>query len=350
MTNVSPSSSASHTDPSSYSVDELYAFFDFFDKTVEDVYTYILHRTRAPEKTEEITLDVYYTLLKRQKFFWWKSATQLSTAFALADKAIESMPPWKEAAEGGRYLQELIRCVPKGGEEHEHAAERMQVIFRVLRKLPLREQRMAVLHVFLHWPAAKTAKIVGRSRESIQKEYDDIMILLCNELQKEPSLAEKDVCAVLNILFCPVLRESKKRSMRLELLERCRTSPLSSMRFALPIGALVLFLSVLGTSVIVPALPATASVRTLAAAEVLLLQQEIEYRNVFAEAEEDLRGMAAHFAEKELADLSTALAPKATKQHLDQDREVRTILEKLKAKPLQALIQLLTPRAFADHD
>jgi len=349
MTDVSSSHTAERLDPSSYSVDELYEFFDFFDKTVEDLYSYILHRTRAPDKAEEMTLDVYFSLLKRQKFFWWKNATQLSTAFALADKAIETMAPWNEAAEGGRYLQELIGCVPKDRKERENVPERMNTIFHALRKLPLREQRMAVLHVFLHWPAAKTAQIVGRSRESIQKEYDAIMSLLCNELQKEPSLAHQDVCDVLNILFCPVLRESKKRSMRLNLLERCRTNPMSSMRFALPIGTLVLLFGVLGTSLVVPSLPASASVRTLAAAELLLMSQEVEYRNVFLEAEGTLRGIVAHYAEGDLADLSVQLAYPATTLHLAQDQEVRTILEKLKAKPIAKILLLLTPRASA-HD
>jgi DNA-directed RNA polymerase specialized sigma24 family protein len=329
-------------------VDELYEFFDFFDKSVEDVYSYILHRTRAPDKAQDITLDVYYALLQRRKFFWWKSTTQLPTAFALADKAIETMAPWESEAAGGTYLQELIRCVPKGGKEEKNTPERMRIIFHALRKLPIREQRMAVLHLFLHWPAEKTAAIVGRTKESIQQEYNAIMELLCTELQKEPSLAKKDVCEVLNILFCPVLRETRKRTMRLKLLERCRATPLSSMRFALPIGALLLIFSALSATYLVPTVSTGHSMRSIAAAQILLLDQEITARDTLREAVADLQSIVAYSSEEELTNLSIALAPQAMKLHLVQDKEIRRILERLEDRSREISDDL--SREFAFHD
>ena len=347
MTSSSPSLAQSTPlgDPQSYSVDELYEFFDFFDRTVEDVYAYILHRTRAPEKTEEITIDVYFSLLQRSKFFWWKNTAQLSTILALADKAIETMPRWEEEAAGSAYFQELVRCVPRGGKEEKHIAEHMRILFHTLRILPLREQRMAVLHLFLHWPAAKTASIVGRSTESIQKEYGAISALLCAELQKEPAFAHKDVCEILNILFCPVLRETKKRALRLALLERCRTTRMSSMRFALPMGALLLLLTTLATSFVIPPLSVQGSVRSIAAAEVLLIDKEIAYRDAFLLAEADLRSIAAHVAGRNLADISVALVPKAAEQHVKQENEADRILRGLKAKSLQTAALLLKGQA-----
>ena len=70
------------------SEDLLFEFFDFFDHSIDDVYAYIVHRTRVPEIAEDITLKLYFSLLQRQRFFWWRSRINLPELFLMADKAI----------------------------------------------------------------------------------------------------------------------------------------------------------------------------------------------------------------------------------------------------------------------
>jgi len=330
-----------------YSVDELYDFFDFFDHSVEDVYAYILHRTRAPAKVEEMTLDVFTALLQRRKFFFWKSPAHLSTALGLADKAIAALPPPVEAEETA-YFQELLRC--RGGKDQENAEKQMRTFLTAFRSLPLREQRMAVLQFFLHWDTSKTAGITHQPKESIATEYTAIKDLLCNALLKDSAVTEKSACEMLTVFFCPVLRETKKKSLRMTLLERCQAAPQSSLRFALPVGAMLLVFSTIGATFFTPSLSGQSAIRSIAAAEVLLMDHERQYEKTLTEVESDLKGIAAHYGGKEVASVSVDLAPKAVAHYLTQNAAVHAILDVLKVKSLQTAGLPVLPRAYAAEE
>lgn len=313
-----------------YSVDELYDFFDFFDKSVGDVYAYILHCTRVPELAQDIVLSVYFSLLQRRRVYFWKNVVQLSTLLALADKAIGSMQKWEgEAMGSSSYLEELLRCSWDGKEKG--TLERMHLLFQTLKKFPLREQKLVVIQFFLRWPAGKTASILGKTKQSVEREYAAVEQLLVSELQKEAAFQGVYVHDVLRSLHCPPLPEDRKTSIRMTLLERCRSAQLSSLRFAVPIAAssalvgCVLIFAVLLT----PSLPAKGTLRQIAAVEVLLLAQERETLNTLLEAEETLRGITAHYAGRELAYIGVRLAPQAMTKELDQQNTIRGIVHKL---------------------
>ena len=332
-----------HESPS-YSTDELFDFFDFFDKTVEDVYAYILHCTRVAGLAADITLSVYFSLLQRRRFFWWKNIIQLSTVLALADKAIASMRAWEEEATGHDYIEALLRCMPE--EQGTQTVEQMRLLFHALKQLPLREQRMAVLALFLHWPAEKTALVTGREKENIRKEYEAIMEILIATLGKESMFQNTNIRQLLEKIHCPVLPETKKASLRVALLERCRAAQMSSLRFALPIASLLIVASgvvgciLLVSTFLVEPLSLRAPLEEIAAVEVLLLDQEVAVRDAFLASERHLRSIAAEQALPDVARISLRLAPLAAREQLSQEKVLEAILEKLGGSTAQSTTAL----------
>lgn len=312
-----------------YSVDELFDFFDFFDKSVEDVYSYVLHCTRVPELASDITLSVYFSLLQRRRVLFWKNVVQLSTLMALADRAIGSMQKWEEEAMGTSYLEELLRCSWDGKEKG--TLERMRLVLRALKKLPLREQKMAVLQYFLRWGAAKTASIMGKTKQSVERDYSIVENLLMEELQKEQAFQGVHVRDVLRSLHCPPLENSRKTALRVALLERCRSAQMSSLRFVVPMAASSAFLGcvLIFAMFLLQPLSAQDTLRQIAAVEVLVASREIEARDAFLSAEQTLRGIAAHYGQKDLAQIVLALTPHAIAKQLEQETTIRGILQKL---------------------
>lgn len=336
--------------PIGYTVDELYDFFDFFDATVDDVYAYILHCTRVPDATDALTMEVYLSLLQRRRFFYWKQSAKLATALALADRFIASGKRWREDAESMAYTLALRQCLPSGKEGEERRA---QVLQSALRSLPFRAQRMTVLACFLRFPASRTALLMGAQREEIEREYAGVLGMIGEKLKADASFRDIEPGEYLKSLHCPPLPEDQKRSMRHLLLARSQSGRGMSIRFALPLAVMFLFMSsVLGLS-IVPPLSAAGTAQRIAAAEVLLLGEELAIERNLTEAERGVRSIAASYAERELADIAINLAPYAVRKQVTQDVTVRRLLKEWEeaGRPLVSALEKLltsvdTPPAF----
>lgn len=327
-----------------YSVDELYDFFDFFDKTVEDVYAYVLHCTRVPELASDITLNIYFALMQRRKFFWWKNVVQISTVLALADKEIASMRKWEEEATGSSYLEELLRCSGQ-----KMTTEQMRFFLHALRALPIREQRMATLFFFLHWSAKKTASVIGRDAQTVEREYAAIGNAVSAELLRETAFQGMNVRQMLSLLRCSPVEESKKTALRLALLDRCRAAQVSSMRYLIPVASFLIVTTTLvgfSTMFLTP-LSAKSTLEQIAAVEVLLLDRERTDRDTLLAAEEHLRGMGLYYAQRDLALVTMDLAPYAVEKQRKQDQEISDSLRKLGMTSLTLAAFLPSPTVAA---
>jgi len=317
------------------SEDLLFEFFDFFDRTVDDVYSYIKHRTRVPEIAEDITLKLYFSLLQRQRFFWWRNATQLPDLFSLADKSIAGVVQWQEAANGNEYMKEIARYMP--GENEEEMMERTGLLLRALKRLPLREQKMAVIRFFLRWPAAKTAELFSMKKDIVEKAYEITLHHFIAQLESESSFKELSVENVLKRIHCGTLSESDKAKMRLIILEKFRAAQMSSLRYVMPVAAFLLVATSItggiGYGTVNP-VSAQSGIRTVAAAQVLLLGEKQDVRDTILSAEKKSRALAAAFVEKDLAHISIDLAKPAVKQQVELEQNVYSTIEKLKKESL----------------
>ncbi|MEK7137523.1 MAG: hypothetical protein AAB853_04540 [Patescibacteria group bacterium] len=332
-----------HEEETEFGISELKDFFAFFEKTVDAVYAYMLHCTRVPDAASELTLNVYFSLLQRRRFFWWKTNVSLAMVLALADKEMGGLPAWQEQATGYNYTEELLHCVQGSAER-----QRMRHLLQVLRKLPVREQRLAVLCFFLRWSSAKIASVYGKTEAAVEREVGQIGALLCEQLRVEEGKdqgrgpAPDEVCGVLTLIRCPELSAEQKNAFRVALLERCQTMPMSSMRFAMPLGALLVFLSIFLATFLSPAPPERSTFEQIAAIEVLLLSQEMETRNTFIAAEQDLRGIAASSAQGDVLRMSLRLAPLAAAEQLQEEIALGEILKKLGESELLQNPKLVT--------
>lgn len=305
------------------SEDLLFDFFDFFDRTIDDVFSYIEHRTRVRELAEDITLKLYFSLLQRQRFFWWRSKLNLPELFAMADTAIAGVVQWQEAAAGDAYVREIARTMPGGAEEQ--MLERANLILRALRKLSLREQKMAVIRFFLKWSTRKTAAAFALRTEVVEKAYEITLHHFIAQLEKEDAFRELSVEQTLSRIHVRTLSLEDKARLRVGILEKFRAAQMSSLRYVMPVAAFLLIATTVlgGTGVLtIEPLSAGKGIRTVAAAQVLLLSEEHELRDTIIQAEEKIHALAATFAEKDLALLSMNLLPPAIDQQLTTEKEI----------------------------
>lgn len=251
----------------------------------------------------------------------------------MADKAIAGVMQWQEAAGGDEYIHRIARYMP--GESEEEMMERAQLILRAVRKLPLREQKMAVIRFFLKWPAKKTAASFAMSREIVEKAYEITLHHFISQLEREPAFQDLSVEGVLKRIYCDALPESKKAEMRVAILEKFRAAQMSSLRYVMPVAALLLvFTSVAGGTGFMTVDPVSAhkSIRTVAAAQVLLLEEKRSILDTLINAEQKSRAIAAAFAEKDLAHISIDLAGPAIDQELILEQDVYSTIVELKEK------------------
>jgi DNA-directed RNA polymerase specialized sigma24 family protein len=336
---------APSAEQTTFATSQLAGFVDFFEKTVDTVYAYILHGTRVPDAAAELTLNVYFSLLQRQRFLWWRTNTSLAMILAIADREMAGLPAWQEQATGYGYIEELLHCVQGTAER-----QRMRHLLQGLRKLPVREQRLAILTFFLHWSAEKIAMVFGKKTPQMEKEVEQLAALLCEQLKVEERKdrggmpVPEEVCGVLSVIRCPELPTERKNAFRMALLERCQTMPMSSMRFAIPLGAAVFLLGIFISTFLFPRLSARGTFERIAAVEVLLLSQEIEARNTFVAAEQDLRGIAASSAQGDVLRMSLRLAPLAAAEQLQEEVALGEILKKLGESDLLQNPKLVTYR------
>ncbi|MEK7136707.1 MAG: hypothetical protein AAB853_00310 [Patescibacteria group bacterium] len=310
--------------PTGYTVDELYDFFDFFDATIDDVYAYVLHCSRAPDAAAAMTLDVYLSLLQRRRFFFWKQSAKLATVLALADRLIASGGRWREDTESGAYALELSQCLPAGQTEN---MESLRVLQRVLRALSFREQRMAILSCFLGFPPSRTAQLLGADKAMIEREYDEVQKKLDRALQSNFLFRGRDARQFLGTMRAPSLSTEKKRAMRQMILERSRAGRGSSIRFALPV-AMVLFITASTLSlVLIPPVSITGTRQRIAAAEVLLLSEEDDLERNLKDVERSVQTISASYVEKELADIAVNVAPYAVRKQVTQNVTIARLLQ-----------------------
>lgn len=332
----------------SRSIARLPEFIDFFEKTVDEIHAYILHCTRVPDAAEEMTLAVYFALLQRRRFFWWRTGASMTMLLALADREMAALPTWQEQATGQGYVEELLRCVQSDAERR-----RMRRLLQELRKLPVREQRLAVLHFFLRWNATNIAAVCGKTKDLLERELEQIGALLCEGLKAEERKdagglpASEEVCGILMLIRRPELSADRRNAFRMALLERCQTMPMSSMRFAVPAGVMVLALGIFLAAFLFPPPTTRGTFEQIAAIEVLLLSQEVEARNTFVAAERDLRGIAAFHAQGDALRLSLRLAPLAAAAQLEEEEKLGAILKMFGESALLRNAELVT---YVEHD
>ena len=180
-TNQIPNGMPAFDDSLAASEDLLIEFFDFFDRTVDDVYAYIKHRTRVPEVAEDITLKLYFSLLQRRRFFWWRKRADQSQIFTMADKAIGGGMQWQEAASGDAYAKEIARSMPGDTDEEKLIAS--QALLKAFRNMSQREQKMAIILFFLKWPLKKVCEVYDADKRSVEDSRSGLLYKLFDELK-----------------------------------------------------------------------------------------------------------------------------------------------------------------------
>ena len=108
---------------------------------------------------------------------------QLPTLLSLADKAIASMKKWEEESTGYSYIEELMKCIRDGTQKE--TIEKTRLVLHALKKLPLKEHKMAILRFFLNWPTKKAAKALAKKPDAFEKEYEAMLHQLVGSLGDE---------------------------------------------------------------------------------------------------------------------------------------------------------------------
>ena len=329
---------ALHGDDIAAAEDILFDFFDLFDKTIDDVHAYILHRVCSPEIAEDITLSVYFSLLQRRRFFWWRSAVTLSMILSLVDKSISASRSWEVDSMNAQYLKEFLQCVPN--RQNTQTRDRVRLILDVLKGLPTKQQQIAIFRFLLHWDTEKTSEVLERDESKIEKEYEAVLRQFIQHVGEDPLFAETGVQSFFESITCAKMDKSQKATLRIALLEKYRSAQLSNMQFVMPVTALLFVATTfLGSYAVystkyLPPVSAQASLQQTNAVAVLLLGKELEYRDALVGAEQDIRGMAAHFAQKDLARISLELAPYAIQEQITLEKNVRRSLKKISIRAL----------------
>jgi len=315
------------------SEDLLLEFFDFFDKTASDVYAYILHRTRETSIAEDITMDLYFSLLQRRRFFWWRSSVRLPEIFSLAEKAITKSPSWQSAPHSVQYQRTIANAIE--GPSYDKRMEQAQLILRALRKLPIKEQKIATLQFLLGWGPAKAAKTLEMERAVLEQEYQRTLSHMIEQLEDEEAFKNIDPGSILSSIHLPpALPDAKKAEMRIAILEKFRTAQMSSLRYVMPVAALLLITfstGAIGMNTVEP-LSLQKSKRIVAAAEALLLKDQIETYKIVERAEETSKRLAAVALERELTNISLDLAHPAIETQLKLEKTVYTSLREMGTK------------------
>lgn len=339
-TNQIPNGMPAFDDSLAASEDLLIEFFDFFDRTVEDVYAYIKHRTRAPELAEDITLKLYFSLLQRRRFFWWRKRADQSQIFTMADKAIGSAMQWQEAASGDAYAREIARSMPGSTDEEKLSAS--QTLLKAFRNISQREQKMAIILFFLRWPIKKVCEIYDADKKSVEDSHSALIHKLSTELKGESLLQENTMSSILDRVRCVPIDESKKAELRVAILNKFRTAQLSSLRYVMPVAAILLLVTT-GVSgigyVSVSPLSAQKQVRTMAAAETLLLQTQKDTLNILAHAEEVSTGVASTYAKREVANIALDLAAPAIDEQIELEYEIYNSIKDMGRKAVSGIIK-----------
>ena len=90
MINFFEKSGKTRADDMDASEDMVFDFFDFFDRTIDDFYVYVLNRLKDKTLAQETIISIYFSLMKRRRFFWWERMMNVSTLLLIADKQITS--------------------------------------------------------------------------------------------------------------------------------------------------------------------------------------------------------------------------------------------------------------------
>lgn len=320
------------------SEDLLLEFFDFFDRSVNDVFGYIQHRTRMPEIAEEITLELYFSLLQRHRFFWWRNVIDLPTIFSMADKAIAKTAQWQQAASGMAYVRAIAEDMP--GSQLEERMERARLVLNTLEQLPLQEQKVAIIRFFLRWSPAQAAAAFKMNKDAVKAAYERVLTLCTNQLNANALFhdvrADQALCAIKSVPLDP----AKKAAMRVAILEKFRTAQLSSLRYVMPVAALLLVVTTATSGigyVAVEPLSAQKSIRTAAAAESLLLDDERTLVASLSRAEQTSRSLAASFAERDIANIALDLTGPAIDEQVALEYDVYTTLRSFSTQALFSL-------------
>lgn len=168
------------------------------------------------------------------------------------------------------------------------------------------------------------------------------------------AVLKKQVMVLTNIprsLSTGTLPKDRKAELRMTLLTKYRRARMTTVQFVMPIAAMSTVAGcflVFSTTFLTP-VSAQGTLKRIAAAEVLLTEQELAYKEVLSASERDLQGVAAHFAERDLAHITVALAPYALTQQVNLEQEVEGTLWRLGTRSF-FLSALAPPRVFAETE
>ena len=137
------------------------------------------------------------------------------------------------------------------------------------------------------------------------------------------------------------LSEGKKAQMRVQLLQRYRDSQMSSIKFmpALATASAAVGCFMIFSSAFIEPVSTKSTSKQVAAAQVLLMNNQIEYHKTFTAAEDDIKSIAANFAEKDLAKITLDLVPQALQIQIKQEKEMNILLRKMSKKALFSSIE-----------
>ena len=86
------------------------------------------------------------------------------------------------------------------------------------------------------------------------------------------------------------------------------------------------------------------AIQQVAAMEVLITENQINYRDQFLEAEKELKGVSAHYAKEELAEISIGLASYALEKQVNLENDTNNLLKKLRGDTMAFISNLFANR------
>jgi len=297
----------------------------FFYSTVDSLYTFLLFRTRTPKLAQDITVDLYRTLSMSKWLSWKRESYTIRALFRIAEKRARSVQPWQEESQSIEQSAEYMRFA--SGKE-----DKFRVLLNIIRNMPQEQQNMSVMYFFLRWSPESIAKIIGEDQERIKQMIDYAVSYVQSQLRSNPLFSGNDEISFISGISPIVLDDNIKMNLRNRILQVIpRVSRYSPILYSVP--AIAFISTIIGFAVIsmyaIEPQSLKTEIRSLAAVEMLITNQEKEIFEVAKQIEEDIRGIAAFYAKEDIALIAIELASHAVSRQNSQEKEAGKILEQL---------------------
>ncbi len=304
-----------------------------FEESVQVLYVYFLYCTFNQSLAHDLTVNLYATALRQRRTFWWRQ--DLLTApyiLKLARKMVRRVSRWKIRSSARQPVDDSIL---HRNLQSSHATRQALVLHQTIAGLPREQRELAVLGVLSGWPRDKVAELFGDDAEEIAVRISDleqqIFAAVAPGRHGLSSSASKQLIQSLMQCLMPDEEIERTRYALMAELDRIGPMPLRSIAFASVV--LLLPLALLSASAFIP-FALEEEIREVAAIEVLLSDEVMEYDRALASIEDSLEGMGASIALEDVEKITLELAAYAMVEHSDDREELDAILNRLGTKLL----------------